>query len=143
MPRKTPPYPHFPEWTTAKFFAFIRSGLREKFNRYPAKYRALKLVETKRTVVDEKGHIVRFKEGRKAGELKTVNVYKCASCSSLFKQSEVQVDHIKPAGSLKSFDDLPSFVERLFCGVEGLQVLCSLCHDIKTKQEKNNEDRIH
>lgn len=42
-----------------------------------------------------------------------------------------------PAGSLQSASDLPGFVERLFCEIDGLQVLCNNCHDLKTKQEKN------
>ena len=46
------------------------------------------------------------------------------------------MDHITPAGELNKADDLPGFVERLFVEQSGLQVLCVNCHDIKTKQEK-------
>jgi len=49
---------------------------------------------------------------------------------------EVAVDHIIPAGTLRCADDLPQFVERLFCEVDGLQVLCKTCHDKKTKKDK-------
>lgn len=62
--------------------------------------------------------------------------YKCAECKHYFKSDEVNVDHITPAGTLKHFNDLPGFVERLFCEVEGLQVLCSPCHNKKTKKER-------
>lgn len=51
-------------------------------------------------------------------------------------QKDVQVDHIIPAGSLQSTDDLKGFVERLFCSIDGLQVLCKPCHDDKTQKEK-------
>jgi hypothetical protein len=27
------------------------------------------------------------------------------------------------------------FIERLFCGIENLQILCSECHKVKTKKE--------
>ncbi len=132
MARTTPPFSNYPAWTTAKFFGFIRSGLREKFNRYPVKYEALKAacsdVET--------GEV--FKTGQRAGQNKTVKMYECAECKQLFRQKSVQVDHKEPAGSLKSFKDLTGFAERLFCGVEGLQILCSPCHDIKTYREKQN-----
>jgi hypothetical protein len=32
--------------------------------------------------------------------------------------------------------DLPSFVERMFCEVDGLQVLCKSCHKDKTAAER-------
>jgi 5-methylcytosine-specific restriction endonuclease McrA len=132
MPRKTPPFPHYPAWTTARFFGFLRSGLREKFNRYPVKYEVLKQacfdVETGET----------FKTGHRAGEKKTVKMYKCASCSEQYRQKDVQVDHKIPAGSLQSFNDLSGFAERLFCGPEELQILCTVCHDTKTKKDKLN-----
>lgn len=63
-------------------------------------------------------------------------VYKCAECKKLYNEDEIQVDHIIPAGSLKSSDDLKGFVDRLFCEVDGLQVLCTKCHDAKTKEER-------
>jgi 5-methylcytosine-specific restriction endonuclease McrA len=47
------------------------------------------------------------------------------------------VDHICPAGSLNSAQDLPDFIERLFCEVDNLQVLCETCHNAKTKLEKD------
>ena len=42
-----------------------------------------------------------------------------------------------PAGTLTCGGDLPGFVERLFCEVDNLQVLCESCHDAKTKAERN------
>src|SRR5574342_495004 len=35
---KTPPFGPYPEWSTAKFWAFLRSGLRAKWQRWPPKY---------------------------------------------------------------------------------------------------------
>lgn len=46
------------------------------------------------------------------------------------------MDHIEPVGTLTSFDDLPAFVEKLFCGIEGLQVLCDADHQEKTNSER-------
>lgn len=65
--------------------------------------------------------------------------YKCAECTKYHKATEVNVDHIVPAGTLKTYSDLPGFVERLFCEVEGLQVLCTMCHDIKTADERKKK----
>lgn len=136
MPQKTPPFTNYPAWTTARFFGFIRSGLREKFNRYPPKYETLKAACTLEPTLDDDGNHLRFQSGKKAGQLKYHNRYLCASCHQTFPQKEVQVDHITPAGTLKCFDDLPAFVERLFCGPDGLQVMCKECHHIKTQEEK-------
>ena len=52
-------------------------------------------------------------------------------------EKKINIDHIRPAGSLNCAQDLPGFVERLFCEVDNLQCLCEKCHDVKTKKEKN------
>lgn len=62
--------------------------------------------------------------------------YLCSHCHNWFPLSSVTVDHIVPVGSLTSYDDLPGFVERLFCEVDGLQCLCEECHKQKTLNEK-------
>jgi 5-methylcytosine-specific restriction endonuclease McrA len=64
----------------------------------------------------------------------------CAKCGNHYPLKEAAVDHITPVGTLKSFDDLPGFVERLFCGVEGLQVLCETCHNEKTQEERRTRN---
>ena len=63
--------------------------------------------------------------------------YQCNTCKKWFPEKQINVDHIIPAGSLNSYNDLPGFVERLFCETDNLQVLCSGCHNLKTQQEKN------
>jgi 5-methylcytosine-specific restriction endonuclease McrA len=65
--------------------------------------------------------------------------YLCNECRGWFPDKKINVDHIHPAGSLNCADDLPGFVERLFVEVEGLQVLCSNCHDKKTARERENK----
>ena len=65
--------------------------------------------------------------------------YQCNSCKGYFPDKEINVDHIVPAGALNCGQDLPGFVERLFCEVEHLQVLCSECHNVKTQQERNDK----
>lgn len=66
--------------------------------------------------------------------------YQCKKCKGWFPEKQINVDHIVPAGSLNSSKDLPGFVERLFCEVDGLQVLCEKCHDKKTKADKHEKD---
>lgn len=136
MASKTPPFEPWPKWTTARAFGFIRSALRGAFNRYPPKYEAIKRAASLHPVLDPQGVHVRYKSGPRAGTRKHVNKYRCASCNELFAQNAVQVDHIIPAGSLKTFSDLPEFARKLFCSVDGLQILCKPCHTIKTKEDK-------
>jgi len=66
--------------------------------------------------------------------------YQCNICKEWFSDKEIAVDHILEAGSLKDYEDLPGFVKRLFCEVDGFQILCDKrsdgkesCHKIKTQ----------
>lgn len=45
----------------------------------------------------------------------------------------MRVDHISSAGSDSNFSD---FINRLFVGVDKLQILCKPCHATKTKEER-------
>lgn len=117
---RTPPFENYPAWSTAKFWSFLRSGLRSTYNKWPAKWEVL-------------GAAKRPYSG--AGKQQKWE-YQCASCQQWHKQKDVSVDHKVPAGSLNSFDDIAGFVERLFVGADGLQLLCKGCHDAKTKEER-------
>lgn len=114
------PFPEWPEWSTPKFWSFIRSGLRAKWSRWPPKYATL--AKAKR---DYKGPNPRQKYE-----------FKCAKCKRYHPQKEVSVDHIEPAGTLRSFADLALFCEKLFVGTDKLQVLCDKCHKAKTLKER-------
>lgn len=118
---RTPPWPPYPAWSSSRFFGFLRSSLRAAYSKYPCKYEVL--AEASRPYVGP--------DRRRKKE------YQCAECKGWFGSSEVNVDHRIPAGSLTSFEDLPGFCERLFCGKDGLQVLCTKgCHARKTLEER-------
>ena len=110
--------------TESAFWSWIRSALRQKSRWWKpaaeAKLRARRPY--------------RGKNKRQKWE------YECAECTQYFKSKDVNVDHKTPAGSLKCYEDLPGFVERLFCEVDGLQVLCTKCHDIKTADERKTDE---
>ena len=118
---RTPPFPAYPEWTTSKFFSFIRSAIRNKFTRWPPKYEVLNAAKS--CVPKDRG-------GRQKFE------YKCSICEGKFAQKNVEVDHIIPCGSLKSFEDLSGFAERMFCSAEHLRVVCKPCHKKVTAAER-------
>jgi len=67
--------------------------------------------------------------------------YQCNKCKGWFPEKQINVDHITPAGQLNCSNDLPGFVERLFCEVDKLQCLCKTCHDKKTLEEKQSKKK--
>ena len=103
-------------WTDARFFDFLRSALRAAWVNYPNRYYALNAASRKSQLTDKR----------------TKKEYQCKECLSWHKQKGVQVDHITPVGTLRSFGDLAGFASRLFCKIEGLRVLCKPCHSIIT-----------
>lgn len=109
-------------WSESKYFGFLRSGLRRMSSRWPVKYQVMEEARRKYTGPDKR----------------TKWEYQCNHCKQWFKTKDVSVDHIRPCGSLKSFEDLPAFVETLFCESENLQVLCKGCHQEKTNSERKN-----
>lgn len=111
------------EWTEARFKSFVTSALRAASRRWPPKYKALKEAFV--------GRKVNAKTGKLAMH------YKCAECKQLFVAADVQVDHIKPVvDPKKGFVSWDDFINRIFCEIENLQVLCKADHKVKTDQEK-------
>lgn len=114
------------EWTEAQFWSFLRSGLRKMSQRWPPLAR-LALEACKR---ESQSDNKRLKWE-----------YQCVDCSGWFPRKHVQVDHIEPCGSLRRFEDIQGFVERLLCEPHGLRVLCEDCHNRRTQASRvANED---
>ena len=110
--------------TEAGFWTFIRSNLRLATLKWKPK-RDAKLAARR----EYKGPNKRQKWE-----------FQCAMCEEWFLDRETQVDHIIPAGSCKSFADMEGFIERLFCEVDGFQVLCKNCHqEHKTNVQRNKK----
>ena len=57
-------------------------------------------------------------------------------CGALFPASKLEVDHIIPAGSLTSYEDIASFTERLLCDESNMRLVCKACHADITLAEK-------
>lgn len=124
---RTPPFPAYPAWSQARFWSYLRSGLRAAYNKWPPKWDVLKAAKRPYT-----------------GNSKQQKwEFKCAVCGKYYKQKDVSVDHVVPAGALNSFDDIAGFCSRLFVGVEGLQVLCTTCHSTKTKEERVDKEQAN
>lgn len=111
------------QWTEARFRSFIISALRKA--PWPPKFEAKKLAKV--------GY----------------NQYKCAKCGNIGpatleplegksrRRNNADVDHIEPVVDPSvGFVDWNTFIERLYCEVEGFQVLCWECHTEVTAEER-------
>ena len=111
------------EWTDSRFRSFVTSALRAASRRWPPKNKALKEA------------FVGRKENKKTGKL--AMHYKFAKCKKHFVAADVQVDHILPVVSTaEGFVSWDDFIDRIFCEIENLQVMCKPCHKVKTDEEK-------
>lgn len=63
--------------------------------------------------------------------------YKCEGCKKWYIRKSVQINHIVPCGTLTKYEDVPGFLERLFCeDVGGYSILCTDCHKAETKEQR-------
>ena len=111
-------------WTKSQYFGFIRGALRRAATRYPVKYQVKDAARRPKPEGTPGRH--RFE-------------FNCNHCDGWFKEADTEVDHIVPAGSLRDFDDLAGFCERLFCEPDNLQLLCKKCHRTKTNEERKKK----
>lgn len=61
---------------------------------------------------------------------------KCASCSGLFPREMIQAHHLVPVGRLESNEPaaVEAYKKLMFCKVEGIQPLCTICHQQQPHQ---------
>ena len=110
-------------WTKARRNSFIASVLRSGSRRWPPKYQCLAEAKTDKKINPKTGRLAQH--------------YQCALCKEEFTSTNVEVDHILPVvDPAKGFESWDKFIERLYCGQENLQTVCTTCHKNKTKMEK-------
>jgi 5-methylcytosine-specific restriction endonuclease McrA len=109
-------------WTEGRYRAFITSVLRSGFRRWPPKYKALNAACV---------GVLKNKKTKRDGKH-----YTCALCSKVHPSSNVQVDHILPVVAPEGFDTWGTYIERLFCEQDNLQVVCKPCHKKKSASER-------
>lgn len=111
--------------TEAQFWGWIRSQLRRMSMRWRPIYGILK--DNRRAVTPEDkakwGNRIRW-------------VFQCSICRKWFPQKQIEVDHIIPCGSLRSYSDVGVFLERLLCERSGLRLACGECHSKVTEEQR-------
>ena len=110
--------------TPAKFKSWIVSLLRHGTMRWPPRNEAMKAAKTEKRINKKTGRLAQH--------------YRCAGCSEEFPAKQICVDHIQPViNPSEGFTTWDEYIERMFCPQGNLQCLCKICHDDKTKKERN------
>ena len=118
--------------TDAAFFGKIRSMLRKEW-RHSQPYRdAIKRAKKPYMGKGRRKFSIACEQCGKEYAMKERIEVESATKGKMKEVLAYQIDHKIDAGSLKSFDDLSGFAERLFCYPDELQVLCYFCHKVKT-----------
>ncbi len=117
-------------WTESEYWTRICNALRKTFAAWKPMQEALKAARRPSQRADRP--LLKFE-------------YRCAHCGAWFPLKEagsegkklVHVDHITPAGRMRSFDDLPGWIARLTEEDPAkYQVLCVAHHIEKTNAER-------
>ena len=91
--------------------------------KWPPRNEALKKAKTTKKINPKSGRLAQH--------------FKCKKCKKDFPAKQVVVDHIKPVVEIGvGFVNFDVYVERMYCSLKNLQVLCKICHDVKSKSEK-------
>ena len=110
-------------WTNSRLHSFIVSALRTASRKYPPRYETLNDAKTDKRINKKTGRLAQH--------------YLCECCGLEFPAKDVQVDHILPVvDPAKGFISWDVYIERMFCDKVNLQVLCTACHNEKTKLER-------
>jgi len=106
----------------------IISALKRTFSRSPV------VVEVRKSLRQEQ---VKYKKDGTVAKVPAV-LYPCAECNELHMGKNTQVDHIEPVVPLNipvKHACLDMIIARLFCDISNLQMLCKICHKVKSKEE--------
>ena len=106
------------------FFAWLRGESRRVWANYPLRneYKSSQL------------EAVAPHHGITNSRVKKVG--KCNQCKGWFAASNLEVDHITPAGSFTNWNEWLYWMVRLLCDVNNMQLLCKSCHKIKSYADR-------
>ena len=113
--------------TESAFMSWLRGGIRRMWSKHPVRIEFMKQ------------NRIRIPNPNKNGKAKEVWGGVCALTGELTPQTSLEVDHKKGNHSLRSIDDIQSFVEGiLLVTFDDLQLVSKDAHKIKSYAEKYN-----
>lgn len=107
-------------WTEAKFLSFVKNQLRSATRKWAPISDCLKAARTRRGFYLCNGCEEEVPNTLKVERKRVKNVF---------------VDHIEPIVPVTGWVSWDSCIERMFCEISNLQLLCKKCHDIKSAGE--------
>lgn len=114
--------------TESAFMSWVRGGIRGGlWKRHPVKLEFIK--RNKEMLVNT--------NPRSMKRFPFVAGGRCALCNEMHSMSEIEVDHKTGNSSLRSMNDVRSFIESMILvSFDDLQLVCKPCHKIKTLAER-------
>ena len=110
--------------TPQAFFAWLRGESRRIWANYPLRneYKSSQLEPV------TPHHGITNTRVKKVG--------KCNQCKGWFAASNLEIDHITPAGSFTNWNEWLVWMTRLLCSTDNMQLLCKSCHKIKSYADR-------
>jgi hypothetical protein len=110
-------------WTDKQKLAYAKQMLRRSFKRTRSYNEIINSHKTKT--------YVKLKSGE-TGKAYLVT-WTCKACGKEgLGRREIEVDHIQPIGHATSMEE---WILSLYCDLDDLQILCKMCHKVKSKQD--------
>jgi hypothetical protein len=110
------------EWTEAKFQSFIKNNLRQATRKWKP------IQDAKKAAWLHRGWYL-CAECKEEVPTTTVNKEKRK------RENNVIVDHIDPIVPTTGWVSWDHCIDRMFCELDNLQVLCRACHKVKCAEE--------
>ena len=121
----------------SKFKGRIISALRRLSYSWPPLNAALKLARRDLSTYECAHCHDYIYDGDSDKTLKNV----CSRHSRTVRKGKLHKDHIAPIIPLEGFKlkiwDWNEYISRMYCEINGIQILCEKCHQIKTDNEKS------
>jgi len=132
------PWLIYPEhWKTeAAYYSWLRGRLRQLWQKWPPRNELKKEKRVRAPVLDDEGNQVVYKTGKKKGQLKCRWELPCEQCGGVFPQSQVEADHLEPAGACSNAVQAGTFLYRLLVSKDKLRLVCKPCHKIISYAER-------
>lgn len=127
------PWELYPEiWKTqSAWLSYVRGGIRKGlWQHYPPKLEFLK----------DRGELRENTNPRSKKRFPLVKMWQCEQCNEWYSSKDIQVDHRVGHNSLRSIDEIGSYVEAMLfdCSFEDYAIMCVNCHKIKSYAEAND-----